>query len=42
LSRGSGGTASLDYFLHHLLPDKEEEQEEVEYALQHELREEVP
>jgi hypothetical protein len=41
LSRGSGGTASLDYFLHHLLPDKEEqgeEQQQVEYDLQQELR----
>jgi hypothetical protein len=42
LSRGSGGTASLDYFLHHLLPDKEEQgeeqQQQVEYDLQQELR----
>jgi hypothetical protein len=44
LSRGSGGTASLDYFLHHLMPERGEDlhgnQEgvEVEYALQQELR----
>ena len=44
LSRGSGGTASLDYFQHHLVPDTEQDGEgeegggEVEYALQQELR----